>query len=69
MLVCHCKRVNDRTIRAAVESGAKCRGQVAKACGAGTGCGGCIPEVERIIEHTAGDRTGGMLRLPMLAMG
>lgn len=68
MLVCHCKRVSDRTIRAAVESGATCRKSVGHACGAGTGCGGCVPEVERIIEHTARDR-GGVHLLPLLATG
>ncbi len=68
MLVCHCKRVSDRTIRAAVESGATCRSSVGQVCGAGTGCGGCVPEVERIIQHTAGDRSG-LRTLPLLAVG
>ncbi len=50
MLVCHCKRVSDRAIRAAIGSGARCRGTVGRACGAGTGCGGCLPAVDAILE-------------------
>lgn len=65
MLVCHCKRVSDRTIRAAVQSGATCRGAVANACGAGTGCGGCVPMVERLI--TEENRERASFSLPILA--
>ena len=58
MLVCHCKRVNDRTIREAIGSGARCRGALARACGAGTGCGGCIPAVDAILETEALEYSG-----------
>lgn len=50
MIVCHCQAVNDRTIREAVRRGAGSPRAVAKACGAGAGCGGCRSAVERIIE-------------------
>jgi bacterioferritin-associated ferredoxin len=50
MLVCHCKRVRDREIRAAIENGARTRRDVAKACGAGTGCGGCRPVIDELLE-------------------
>lgn len=49
MLVCHCKCVSDRAIRAAIGSGACSRGSLARACGAGTGCGGCLPVVDAIL--------------------
>lgn len=50
MLVCHCKRVSDREIRATIEDGARCADSVGRACGAGTGCGGCRPAIDELIE-------------------
>jgi bacterioferritin-associated ferredoxin len=50
MIVCHCKSVSDRAIRAAVRNGARTRNDVVKACAAGTCCGGCAPAVDEIIE-------------------
>lgn len=66
MLVCHCKNVSDRDIKRCVrDSGARNRLDVARECGAGTGCGGCLPLVEDVIrEAEAG--YDGVLLLPML---
>ena len=50
MLICHCKLVNDRRIRDAVIAGARTVGQVGRACGAGTCCGGCVPAVAELVE-------------------
>jgi bacterioferritin-associated ferredoxin len=63
MIVCHCHRVCDRTIRACVRAGARTEEAVGDACGAGTTCGGCVPAVEEIIEEEQQART----RLPMVA--
>jgi bacterioferritin-associated ferredoxin len=49
VLVCHCKAVYDRTIRQAVESGARTCRQVDRACAAGGSCGGCLPLIRGII--------------------
>ncbi|MGF1466673.1 MAG: bacterioferritin-associated ferredoxin [Sandaracinaceae bacterium] len=49
MLVCHCHRVNDRTIRSAAQRGARTLDEVAASCGAGSGCGGCRPVVSRLL--------------------
>jgi bacterioferritin-associated ferredoxin len=49
MILCHCMRVNDRQIRAAVESGANTVGKVARLIGAGSCCGGCAPAVAEVI--------------------
>jgi bacterioferritin-associated ferredoxin len=58
VIVCHCRGVNDRAVRDAVDSGARDLVEVADACGAGLGCGGCHPLlVELLIEARAGDRT------------
>ena len=61
MIVCHCKAVCDRTIRAAVERGARTPSEVALACNAGRHCGGCLPAVEALIES----ETGGATPLPV----
>jgi bacterioferritin-associated ferredoxin len=54
MFVCSCKAVTDRTVRAAIASGATCIEEIAERCGAGSRCGGCWPELERLLhEHDA----------------
>jgi bacterioferritin-associated ferredoxin len=50
MIVCHCFRVSDREIRSCVREGACSVGDVGHACDAGTGCGGCRPEIASIVE-------------------
>lgn len=63
MIVCHCHRVCDRTIRAAVQRGACSEEAVGDACGAGTMCGGCLPAVTEIIEE---EEQKTQRRLPMI---
>lgn len=41
MYICHCLAVTDRSIRVAIESGARHVDEIGDLCGAGTGCGGC----------------------------
>lgn len=41
MIVCACKRTSDHEIQSTIERGARTTDDVAKACGAGTGCGSC----------------------------
>ena len=49
MIVCHCKAVTDRAIRLAVRGGARSHREVAQACSANMGCGGCAPAIDEII--------------------
>jgi bacterioferritin-associated ferredoxin len=53
MLVCHCNGVTERRVRAAVQSGACTLRDVARSCGAGASCGGCRPEIARILSQEA----------------
>ncbi len=46
MFVCACKRVCDRTVEAAIASGADTIEEVGLHCGAGIRCGGCHPYIE-----------------------
>jgi NAD(P)H-nitrite reductase large subunit len=51
MIVCHCYCVSDREIRKCAREGAQDLAAVGRACGAGTGCGGCRPEVADILDR------------------
>ena len=51
MIVCHCHRVSDRTIRAAIHAGADTEEAVAEQCGAGSCCGGCVPTVSELLDE------------------
>jgi bacterioferritin-associated ferredoxin len=53
MFVCSCRAVTDRTVNAAIVSGATCIEEIAERCGAGVRCGGCWPELERLLQHAA----------------
>ncbi len=49
MLVCHCRRVNDRAIAATVDEGARSVVDVAARCGAGSRCGGCWSTIRELL--------------------
>ena len=70
MLVCHCKRVSDRTIRACAEDGARNHLDVGDACGAGTCCGGCRPAIDEIVAETRAkeDAAPNLLGLPLIRL-
>lgn len=53
MLVCHCRAVNDRAVTRAIDSGAGTVDEIGDACGAGTVCGGCHPELQRLLSERA----------------
>ena len=51
MFVCSCRAVTDRTIRAAIASGARTIDDVAARCGAGERCGGCWPALAELLDE------------------
>jgi bacterioferritin-associated ferredoxin len=57
VLICHCKAVFERRVREVIAAGACDEFEVAIACGAGTGCGGCVPTVTRLLLEMAGEQT------------
>ena len=72
MIVCHCYRVSDREIRSCVREGASSVGEVGHACDAGTGCGGCRPEIASIVKSEqaqCGMRRSSQVQLPILQAG
>ena len=51
MIVCLCHAVRDRELDSAIADGAESVEEVGRQCGAGTGCGACIPEIEDRLER------------------
>ena len=54
MLICSCRAVNDRSIRAAIQAGATTPQELAEMCGAGGECGGCVPALLELLDETSG---------------
>ncbi|MHA6804731.1 FAD-dependent oxidoreductase [Salinifilum ghardaiensis] len=55
-VVCHCNNVTKESVLAARDDGARTVPEFARATRATTGCGGCLPVIERLC-RTADDRT------------
>jgi bacterioferritin-associated ferredoxin len=49
MIVCVCKAVSDRQIRAAVKAGATSLRDITRELGVGTCCGKCVPEARAAV--------------------
>lgn len=52
MYVCLCEGVNEDTVRRVIAAGAHDPASVSRCSGAGTGCGGCYPELCRLLEES-----------------
>lgn len=53
--ICHCHDVDYLTIRMAmVNQNARTVAEIQEITGAGTGCGGCIPDIEAILASVCG---------------
>jgi bacterioferritin-associated ferredoxin len=50
--VCHCNAVSDRTVDAAIASGASTVSEITARCTAGGGCGGCHDLLEALLDAT-----------------
>jgi bacterioferritin-associated ferredoxin len=71
LLVCHCRRVCDRTIRECIREGAQSIEEVGRACGAGTGCGGCQPTIGSLLAKAEAEsvpQDGLLIRLLALPL-
>jgi bacterioferritin-associated ferredoxin len=55
MYVCHCMAVSDRTVRAAVSSGASTVEDITDMCHAGGGCGGCHSILQSMLDAVDAD--------------
>jgi bacterioferritin-associated ferredoxin len=50
MFVCHCEAVSDRSVAAAIASGARSIDDVTSRCHAGGGCGSCHELLQALID-------------------
>jgi bacterioferritin-associated ferredoxin len=69
MIVCLCRRVSDRTIRAAIREGAETEERIAEMCGAGTCCGGCVPTISELIDDERAEKRRCSLPILVEAAG
>ena len=53
MVVCSCLAVTHRAVGAAVAAGASTVEELTDRCQAGGGCGGCWPELQRLLDAFA----------------
>lgn len=53
-VICHCKNVDYVTIRKAMIEGARTVEEIKEKTGAGTGCGACVKEIEKILASVCG---------------
>lgn len=58
MYVCLCEGVNEEAVRRVIAAGARDADAVGRCSGAGTGCGGCFPELCRLLEEFGLDAGG-----------
>jgi bacterioferritin-associated ferredoxin len=64
MIVCVCKAVSDRHIRAAVDAGATRLKEISRQTGLGTCCGKCLPEAKLTIAKSLAQSVQGPSYFP-----
>jgi bacterioferritin-associated ferredoxin len=57
VIICSCRAVTDRTVDAAIASGAGTVDDIAARCSAGGQCGGCWPTLQRLLDEHDGRRS------------
>jgi len=57
VIVCHCRAVSDRAIRASIRDGASTIDAVRAATGASGCCGGCEPMLSDILDEELGTKS------------
>ncbi|MGD9989967.1 (2Fe-2S)-binding protein [Pseudonocardia sp.] len=65
MYVCICAAVTETELLECIDSGARTVDEIGDACGAGTGCGGCVDTVDVFL--AAADCPSELSQLPMTA--
>lgn len=55
-VVCTCMNITNGMIKEAVDNGASTLEEVQEATGAGTICGACVEDVERLVEQFVNER-------------
>jgi len=64
MILCMCRGVSDRTVRALIAAGAQTRDEVQEACGAGSDCGQCWADLADLLENIRETRYENQMATP-----
>lgn len=59
MVVCHCKAVNDTSIKALLDNRRLTIDDIASHCGAGTDCGACLDTIKDLLASFEHRSVGG----------
>lgn len=57
-IVCNCLGITNGMIKDAVDAGASTLEEVQEATGAGTACGACVDDVQRLVDQFTAERNG-----------
>jgi bacterioferritin-associated ferredoxin len=69
MIVCLCRGLGERAIRATIARGGDTRERLAAICGAGNDCGGCSPILDALLDEAYGGSYSGLAPQPRHAVG
>lgn len=64
VIVCHCHRVSDRKVARAVADGCASLRDLRRECGAGGGCGACIPVLRTLLPDTGAPTVPSLRETP-----
>jgi bacterioferritin-associated ferredoxin len=67
MIVCLCAGVDDCEIRSCIGEGARSLGDLARKCGAGVDCGGCIDLLEDALDEAEAADAADAVRLRVMS--
>lgn len=59
MIVCLCNRLNDKSVRQAIQTGAQKAEDVHASCGVEVSCGGCLNHIEGMLREIETGETLG----------
>lgn len=57
VIICHCRGINDQSVRDAIDDGMETVEELAEICGTGSDCGGCRPVLAELIVERTGQST------------
>ena len=55
-VICYCQNITNGMIKEAVDGGADTLEKVQEVTGAGTVCGGCVENIEHLVEQLVGEQ-------------
>jgi bacterioferritin-associated ferredoxin len=69
MIVCVCRGLGEKAIRATIARGGNTRERLAAICGAGNDCGGCSPTLDALLDEVRHTSYSGLAPQSTVAVG